>query len=455
MEGMPLVIEGMDPRKTAVPRTPPSDPRKTAAMISSPPADLQPDSPSLGPTPLSLCPPLILAAAASLDTLDDDTVLVILNNLAQPSPYPQALARTAQCSRRLRRLAGSDRLWLALCRSAWPHSRLPAETGALQSCYAERVALPLRLASELDRAIGALQRLVALQVQGRAEAEEAESSAMEPPIYSGSGLDHTLVNLPPARSDADESGDAARLLPTTYPTIESLIMYRLFRAGLGLTTLTLPAAPAQRTPVDDHVPAAAPQDSSGSVAAVAAENEQLRLLLEECNSLLHESLASSRRGPNSGGWVVSWCVATQKRSLEQFDPWATGAMNWPDIPWRRSALGFLLQFFTASIAPPPVDGSSNHNDEVAAPPPVDGNSSSSHSDEVAERGWVTAVKRQVESFDVALCNVAEEGEDLSLPRRWVPRGLPRRGPEADAHKWWFQTADGRVLTAGFLWGNRC
>ena len=72
-----------------------------------------------------------------------------------------------------------------------------------------------------------------------------------------------------------------------------------------------------------------------------------------------------------------------------------------------------------------------------------------------EEGTVAILKRQVESLDLSLANVAEEGEDLSLPRSWVPRGLPRAGVEAEAHRWWFQTADEAVLAAGFLWGNRC
>lgn len=148
----------MDPRKTVTAPVSP-DPRKTAAMMHSPPADLLPESPDLGP----LVAPPILSTTGSFETLDDDTVLLILTHLAQPSPQPQALSRTGQCSRRLRRLAGSEHLWLALCRSAFPHSALPAGTGALQKCYAERVGLPLRLASELDRAIGGLQRILASQ----------------------------------------------------------------------------------------------------------------------------------------------------------------------------------------------------------------------------------------------------------------------------------------------------
>lgn len=148
------------------PATSAADPRKTAAMMHSPPGDLQPDSPVLGPSPSSV-PPSVLQATppGSFEALDDDTVLLVLNALAQPLPHPRALARAAQCSRRLWRLAGSERLWLKLCRSAFPHSRLPTSGGtdALRRCYAERVALPLRLASELDRAIGGLQSLLSSQ----------------------------------------------------------------------------------------------------------------------------------------------------------------------------------------------------------------------------------------------------------------------------------------------------
>lgn len=262
------------------------------------------------------------------------------------------------------------------------------------------------------------------------EAEDADGLSMEPPIYSSTGLDHTLVNV---STPWKSGGEVSRVLPTTQPTIQSLVMYRLFRAGLGLTTLVTSASTPQPTPVDDHVPTS---ETDSSEAASA--NEQLQLLLEECMDLLHRSIAASRRGPDNGGWVVDWTAGTQKR-LAQFDSWGSETVNWADIPWRRSALGFLLQFFTPSTeASGTGDGQTDARLEVAAQP-----------------RWLAAVTRQVESFDTALHSIAEEGEDLSLPRRWVPRGLPRRGVHAAAHRWWFQTADEAVLAAGFLWGNRC
>lgn len=259
------------------------------------------------------------------------------------------------------------------------------------------------------------------------EAEDAAGVSMEPPIYSSTGLDHTLVNM------STPCGTGWEVLPTTHPTIQSLVMYRLFRAGLGLTTLVTSATTPQLTPVGDHVPIS---DKDSSEAA--SENEQLRLLLEECVDLLHKSIAGSHRGPDSGGWVVAWTVATQKR-LAQFDSWGSETTTWADVPWRRSALGFLLQFFALD-----TEASGTGDRQTGVQPDV-----------AAQPRWLAALKHQVESFDAGLHSIAEEGEDLSLPRRWVPRGLPRRGPHAAAHRWWFQTADEAVLAAGFLWGNRC
>ena len=47
-------------------------------------------------------------------------------------------------------------------------------------------------------------------------------------MYNLSGLDRELLHLPAGEGDAAPS---VRLLPTTHPTLESLIMYRIFRAG--------------------------------------------------------------------------------------------------------------------------------------------------------------------------------------------------------------------------------
>lgn len=80
---------------------------------------------------------------------------------------------------------------------------------------------------------------------------------------------------------------------------------------------------SRRTPVDDHAVAAAETE-----ADLTDANPQLALLMEEAHGLLRESVAGSRRGAGSGGWVLEWCAAAQKR-LECFDPWAQGTINWP------------------------------------------------------------------------------------------------------------------------------
>eukprot|EP01043_Picozoa_sp_COSAG02_P105862 COSAG02_NODE_41864_length_390_cov_0.701031_1_plen_101_part_01 len=78
--------------------------------------------------------------AAAFQLLDDDAVLMILSCLAQSPGDPQTLARIAQCSRRLQRLVSTESIWTDLCRSEFPHARLPTTggTSALQQCFAER-----------------------------------------------------------------------------------------------------------------------------------------------------------------------------------------------------------------------------------------------------------------------------------------------------------------------------
>ena len=81
------------------------------------------------------------------------------------------------------------------------YSALPDGAGALK-CYAGRAQLPLRLAAELDLAIGGLQRLVALQSSDgwlSLAAEASELLSMEPPMYSSAGLERALVHVSIAR----------------------------------------------------------------------------------------------------------------------------------------------------------------------------------------------------------------------------------------------------------------
>jgi hypothetical protein len=132
---------------------------------------------------------------ATFDTLQDDLVLEVMRHLVGAAE-PLVLVRIAQCSRRLGRLAGSDSLWLQLCRRVYCHSALPDDAGALKRCFAERSQLPLRLALELDLAIGGLQRLVALQSSDEwlsLAAREARST--EPPMYCMAGLAPELVHV--------------------------------------------------------------------------------------------------------------------------------------------------------------------------------------------------------------------------------------------------------------------
>jgi hypothetical protein len=115
-------------------------------------------------------------------------------------------------------------------------------------------------------------------------------------------------------------------------------------------------------------------------------------------------------------------------------------LHWPDIPWRRSALGFLLQFFSEKFFEP----SDKLTDAFG-----DGALVEQHF------SWAINLRDQVENrFDAVLEEIKEDGEDLSLPRRWVPLGLPRRGVEAAAHKWWFEAPPDEAALAAF-WGNRC
>ena len=212
--------------------------------------------------------------------LGDDTVLSILLHLAV-NGHAQAVANVSLCSRRLWRLCGTESLWVDMCRSVYAFSSLPRGTPALRHCYAARRALPLRLAHELDLAIGGLKLL--LERQAAEEAlPEADEALMEPPIYSSTGLERELVRLPsaeapppaqpPRAASPSKSTDATvRRLPTSHPSLESLVMYRIFRAGLGLTTYQA-GRPSAR-PVDDH-------DVGAAQTELIAENKELASMLE-------------------------------------------------------------------------------------------------------------------------------------------------------------------------------
>jgi hypothetical protein len=123
-----------------------------------------------------------------------------------------------------------------------------------------------------------------------------------------------------------------------HPSVESFVMYRLFRAGLGLTTL---ATAESKSPARDRLAIATTDAEPGHA-------QQLRCLMTECTDLLRESILGSQRG-EQGGWVLDFAVAAQQRT--EYDPWAGGAQNWPDTPWRRSALSFTLQFFSDALEP--------------------------------------------------------------------------------------------------------
>ena len=211
--------------------------------------------------------------------LGDDTVLSILLHLAV-NGHAQAVANVSLCSRRLWRLCGTESLWVDMCRSVYAFSSLPRGTPALRHCYAARRALPLRLAHELDLAIGGLKLL--LERQAAEEAlPVADEALMEPPIYSSTGLERELVRLPsaeapppaqpPRAASPSKSTDATvRRLPTSHPSLESLVMYRIFRAGLGLTTYQA-GRPSAR-PVDDH--------DVGAAQTEISENKELASMLE-------------------------------------------------------------------------------------------------------------------------------------------------------------------------------
>lgn len=365
--------------------------------------------------------------AASFQVLDDDAVLLILSCLARSAACgPQALARVAQCSRRLQRLVDTESLWAALCHSQFPHTRLPRTDGTrgLQQCFAGRVKLPLRLAYELDLVIGGLRCLTDKQsaaTHSRITDGAAEGWLTEPPIYSSSGLDRSLLSLTltgycmPA---ADIVQDVSAVRPAGKLAVETLIMYRIFRVGLGLSTLMS----------DSRMPPTVPPVTKPELAS-----EQVRPLLEECQSLLLDSIEHSCSSFGDAGWVGAWCNATQAR-LEQFDPWGQGTLHWPDIPWRRSALGFILQYFSPDRPTGAIgDGTLDSVDHLL---------------------WALNLRDMVDRFDAVLEEIREDGEDLSLPRRWVPLGLPRRGVEAVAHKWWFEAPPDEAALAAF-WGNRC
>mmetsp|Transcript_18771 Transcript_18771/g.52276 ORF Transcript_18771/g.52276 Transcript_18771/m.52276 type:complete len:183 (+) Transcript_18771:877-1425(+) len=90
-------------------------------------------------------------------------------------------------------------------------------------------------------------------------------------------------------------------------------------------------------------------------------------------------------------------ITTTDLLAQEYDMWAHGFVNWPDIPWRRSVLQFVLETLDMSALLPSEEA----------------------------RLLLTLM---VSSLDNTIHSVEEEAENLRLP---VPKGIPH------SHWWYF------------------
>ncbi|EIE24524.1 hypothetical protein COCSUDRAFT_65399 [Coccomyxa subellipsoidea C-169] len=91
-------------------------------------------------------------------------------------------------------------------------------------------------------------------------------------------------------------------------------------------------------------------------------------------------------------------VRDAKRSLEEYDMWRMAFINWPDIPWRRSAVDFL---------PGLIKKCTKAWDHVSV---------------------LSAIEAETKRLDVAIDSLRDEGDSLAMR---MPEGLP------ESH-WWFR-----------------
>ncbi len=92
-------------------------------------------------------------------------------------------------------------------------------------------------------------------------------------------------------------------------------------------------------------------------------------------------------------------VRDAQRRLEEYDMWRMAFINWPDIPWRRSAIAFL---------PGLVRSTAKAWDHVSV---------------------LGAIETETGRLDAAIKSLRSEGDSLAMQR--IPDGLPR------SH-WWFR-----------------
>jgi hypothetical protein len=91
-------------------------------------------------------------------------------------------------------------------------------------------------------------------------------------------------------------------------------------------------------------------------------------------------------------------VRDAKRSLEEYDMWRMAFINWPDVPWRRSAVQFL---------PGLIRKSAKAWDHVSV---------------------LSAIEGETKRLDAAIDSLRGEGDSLALR---IPDGVP------ESH-WWFR-----------------
>ncbi|CAL8467521.1 g7059 [Coccomyxa elongata] len=92
-------------------------------------------------------------------------------------------------------------------------------------------------------------------------------------------------------------------------------------------------------------------------------------------------------------------VRDAQRRLEEYDMWRMAFINWPDIPWRRSAIAFL---------PGLVRSTAKAWDHVSV---------------------LGAIETETGRLDATIKSLQSEGDSLEMQR--IPDGLPR------SH-WWFR-----------------
>ncbi|GBF89542.1 hypothetical protein Rsub_02260 [Raphidocelis subcapitata] len=279
-----------------------------------------------------------------LSDLPEETLMNIMRHLDAAD-----LAALLVQDRRLRALAGDGALWQALAHKRWPGCSPDHYGGDYPLLFRSRASLPSDLVRSADR-FHALTRKAA--GAGAGGALRLNTATLRSPAGPGTGGGSSSNSSSGGGSNSSSSGGGGGgaaapgspsknvygLPSAPHCNITGMVfeqaMQAAFSFGVALASASPPRAGAGATA------------GAGAAAAAAAPP------CAACGGKLPAAAAAARELDRFRGDAAWWLGARSEavvrfvrraaEALREHDVWAGGFSNWPDVPWRRSALQFVL-----------------------------------------------------------------------------------------------------------------